>query len=455
MSTSPISVLLGGRIVATITPDRRGNGSLRYADEHMSQTDAVPLSLSLPLSEAEFNTDRTMRWLGGLLPDNPRVLSRWYANEGVSPPTPLALLSTKVGRDCAGAVQIVPEGQEAELLELPGGLTAISDEEVASEVRQMASDLSYWMPDDEEKYFSLGGYQAKTALHRLSDGRWARPYGSVPTTHILKPSPLTQQASAIVEHVCLELARRLGMSAAESEMATFDETNVCVISRYDRRKSDGVWLRVHQEDMCQALGRQPQDKYEAHGGPGISQIGDAIRANCRDPEREIESFRDAILYCWLIVNRDAHARNYSVILRPSGVSLAPLYDLGSVLPGANRRIGGYEMAMRFGRDHTVVRSHADDSLSTLSAYLVANHQSTLDRAMEMAAGIVPAAEQTMNALPVQYQVPQLEKMLKRLSRRADECSDTVERAVRRLSRQRASRRAQRSGGTDGHRCSGS
>lgn len=137
---------------------------------------------------------------------------------------------------------------------------------MAGEVRQMASDLSYWMPDDEEMYFSLGGYQAKTARHRLSDGSWARPYGSVPTTHILKPSPLTQQASAIVEHVCLELARRLGMSAAESEMATYGETNVCVISRYDRQESNGVWLRVHQEDMCQALGRQPQDKYEAHGG---------------------------------------------------------------------------------------------------------------------------------------------------------------------------------------------
>ncbi|WP_419850208.1 hypothetical protein [Candidatus Poriferisocius sp.] len=91
------------------------------------------------------------------------------------------------------------------------------------------------------------------------------------------------------------------------------------------------------------------------------------------------------------------------------------------------------MAMRFGRDFTVSRSHADDSLSTLSAYLVANHQSTLDRAKEMAAGIVSAAEQTVDALPAQHQVPPLEKMLKRLNKRADECSDTVEKAVRRHS----------------------
>ena len=432
---------MDGKTVATIVPDQRGNGSLTYTAEHLSRADAVPLSLSLPLSEAEFNADRTMRWLGGLLPDNPRVLSRWYANEGVSPPTPLALLSTKVGRDCAGAVQFVPEGQEAELLERPGGLTAMLEEEVAGEVLQMASDLSYWMPDDEDMYFSLGGYQAKTALHRLSDGSWARPYGSVPTTHILKPSPFTQPALAIVEHVCLELARRLGINAAKSEITTYGETNVCVISRYDRREADGVWFRVHQEDMCQALGRHAQDKYEAQGGPGISQIADAIKANCRDPKREIESFRDAILYYWLIVNRDAHARNYSVILRPNGVSLAPLYDPGSVLPGAKRRIGSYEMAMRFGRDFTVSRSHADDSLSTLSAYLVANHQSTLDRAKEMATEIVSAAEQTVNTLPTQYQVPPLEKMLKRLNMRADECSATVEKAASRHSRQRNSQRA--------------
>jgi len=421
----PITVAMHGEVAATITPDGTGGGALRYDGDYRSNRDAVPLSLSLPMNVQDHSPESTASWISGLLPDNPRVLERWYANEGVSPPTPLGLLSTRVGRDCAGAVQFVPESAETEMLGRSGSLKRLSESDVAQEVRAMSADLSYWLPDAEEPYFSLGGYQAKTALHLLDDGTWARPSGSTPTTHILKPSPATQPEMAVVEHVCLDIARRLGLAAAGSALLTYGDVKVCVIERYDRRRGAGGWERVHQEDACQAMGVHPHLKYEARGGPGVAQMGDLIRRSSARPNEDIESFRAALLYNWLIVNRDAHARNYSFLIEPSGVRLAPIYDPGSVLPTAQKRVGSYEFAMRFGRDFTVYRSHAKDSLSTLSAYLHVEHTDTLSKAEELAATIVDCAEQSVAALGSEHQTPQIERMVQRLNNRSVECRKTV------------------------------
>ncbi len=429
MQPSAVTVLMDGRTAARINPDGVGSGSLQYDDDYRFSSGAVPVSLSLPLTIQSHSPEATEVWISGLLPDNPRVLERWYAAEAVSPPTPLALLSTRVGLDCAGAVQFVPEGAEAEAAERTGLLKRLSDSDVAEEMQKMASDLSYWLPDTEEAYFSLGGYQAKTALHLLDDGIWARTSGSVPTTHILKPSPTTQPEMAVIEHVCLDVARRLGLNTADSTLKVYGGVKVCVLLRYDRRRQgEGGWERVHQEDACQSMGVHPHLKYEAQGGPGIAAIGDLIRRSSVMPKEDVESFRDALLYYWLIVNRDAHARNYSFLIEPSGVRLAPLYDPGTALPGASRRMGSYKMAMRFGTDFTVYRSHAKDSLSTLSAYLRLKHSDTLDRAEELASSVGECAEASIAALEAEHQTPPLDKMLQGLNRRVVECFKTVKAA---------------------------
>ncbi len=432
MLSERICVFMHGKLAAYIVRDGLEEGVLRYCDEYRLDPSAVPLSMSLPLGIQQHGRDATLRWVDGLLPDNPRVMARWCANEGVSAATPLGLLSTRVGLDCAGAVQFVPEGSEAEVTSRSGSLKMLSYSEVCAEVHQMASDLSYWLPDEQEAYFSLGGYQAKTAFHRLSDGTWARPVGSIPTTHILKPSPVTQPHLAVVEHLCSDIARRLGLNAAKTALEEYDGLGVCVVERYDRNKGDDGWLRIHQEDVCQALGVHAYQKYEARGGPGIAKLGDLLYRESTHPDQDVKALQDALLYYWLIVNRDAHARNYSLLIEPSHVRLAPMYDISSVLPTAAKKIGSYEIAMRFARDFTVYRSQAADSLATLSAYLRVDHDFTLLRAEELSAEIVDCAETAMSALPTAYQTPPLEMMLKRLQQRSEECLKTIQAAHRRL-----------------------
>jgi hypothetical protein len=42
---------------------------------------------------------------------------------------------------------------------------------------------------------------------------------------------------------------------------------------------DGRVLRLHQEDFCSASGRLPARKYEAHSGPGLTDLARIVEQN--------------------------------------------------------------------------------------------------------------------------------------------------------------------------------
>ena len=104
-----------------------------------------------------------------------------------------------------------------------------------------------------------------------------------------------------------------------------------MVERYDRIVDDsGAVVRVHQEDLCQALSVHPDRKYEVDGGPGAEQLGRLIRDVAGD--RDVARFFDALVYNWLVLATDGHAKNYSLLLSGHQVRLAPLYDVASALP---------------------------------------------------------------------------------------------------------------------------
>jgi len=92
-------------------------------------------------------------------------------------------------------------------------------------------------PDTAQR-FSLAGAQPKIALHRGPAG-WARPLGSTPTTHILKPTPGTYRRLDLVEHLTMRAATHLGLTVAGSELTQFGGIHAFVTARYDRRKVAG------------------------------------------------------------------------------------------------------------------------------------------------------------------------------------------------------------------------
>jgi serine/threonine-protein kinase HipA len=183
---------------------------------------------------------------------------------------------------------------------------------------------------------SLPGAQAKTAYYwDKQANRWGVPGGRTPTTHIIKPCVPGFDGLVENEHLCQDIAARLGMPAASSYVLALDQTYI-VVERYDRLPpppGSAFVQRIHQEDICQALGLMPGKKYQEDDGPGISQIITLIRRVSSDPDADVDRFLQANMFNWLIGGTDAHAKNYSLLISAGDeIRLAPLYDLSSQLP---------------------------------------------------------------------------------------------------------------------------
>jgi serine/threonine-protein kinase HipA len=232
--------------------------------------------------------------------------------------------------------------------------------------------------------FSLAGAQPKTAL--LFDGkRWGVPSGQIPTTHILKPGVAGLEGHAINEHFCLALARELGLPVASSRILHFEDQIAIAVERYDRlRRGDGV-VRVHQEDICQALAVHPAHKYENEGGPGARAITALLRENSREPNEDINTFVDALAFGWIVAATDGHAKNYSLLIGAEGkVRLAPLYDVASALPDRGLSMQKLTLAMKIGGKYRV-GDIGPYQFRKLAADLELDEEEVLVRTHDMAA----------------------------------------------------------------------
>ncbi len=330
--TDSLTVIVDGRIMGEIRKDKRARLTLAYDSDWRQAQDAYPLSLSMPLVVAEHEHAKIEPWLWGLLPDNEAILARWGQRFQVSPRNPFSLLA-HVGEDCAGAIQIIqPERADALLMQPAGQVEWLDDRDIAERIRLLRADQAAWRIARDTGQFSLAGAQPKTALY-FGSGRWGIPSGRAPTTHIVKPPIGAFNGHAENEHVCLALARALGLPAAASQVCVFEGEVAIVVERYDRVPMGNTIRRLHQEDMCQALGLPPTGKYENEGGPGAEPIVELLRTYSGRPIEDVWTFIQALALNWLIGGTDAHAKNYSVLIGAGGrARLAPLYDIASTLP---------------------------------------------------------------------------------------------------------------------------
>jgi serine/threonine-protein kinase HipA len=348
-----LAVLLDDAVAGTLERTAHGRLAFTYDDDYAGRPAPTPLSLSLPTQVRRHVGTALEAWLWGLLPDNDIVLRRWSREFHVSATSPFALLSTPVGEDCAGAVRFVRPARVEELLEQPGTVDWLTQDEVGERLRELRADTSAWLGSGFVGQFSLAGAQAKTAL-LLRDGRWGVPAGALPTTHILKPAVAGLDDHDLNEHLCLDAARRAGLLAARTRIERFDSESAVVVARYDRIDAGATLRRIHQEDLCQALGVPPSRKYQNEGGPSPSEIARLLRAVMAPAtaDEAVASFADALAWNWLIAGTDAHAKNYSLLLSGSQVRLAPLYDIASALPyGVHER--KLRLAMKLGGDYAV------------------------------------------------------------------------------------------------------
>jgi serine/threonine-protein kinase HipA len=375
-------VVLEEAVAGTLTRSSGGRLAFTYDEEYRRRSETTPLSLTLPKQIREHAGARLEAWLWGLLPDNDAVLRRWGREFHVSASSPFALLSTPVGEDCAGAVRFVQSDRLEQLRDRPGSVTWLTEEDVADRLRDLRADTTAWLGRSFTGQFSLAGAQAKTAL-LYRDGRWGVPAGATPTTHILKPAVAGLDDHDLNEHLCLDAARRAGLIAARTRVERFAEETAVVVTRYDRIATGETIRRVHQEDICQALGVPPSRKYQNEGGPGPAEIVRLLRDAMRPTAAEdaVRRFADALAWNWLIAGTDAHAKNYSLLLAGPEARLAPLYDIASSLPyGTHER--RLRLAMKLGGDYRVYPHH--DSWPRAARELGLDSTTLVDRVRELA-----------------------------------------------------------------------
>lgn len=334
MAVRTLRVYLDGTPTGTLTQSNQGLLGFVYDERYVDQTDPTPLSLSLPVLSGRHRDKAVRAYLEGLLPDSEGARQRWGREYNVSPNNPFALL-THVGRDAAGAVQILPPDEDsADAGTRTGDVEWLSEGDVKDLVGRLASHQSDWDPGKFGGRWSLAGAQPKIALFRdPASGRFGVPHDSTPTTVIIKPAVAEYARHHVNETLCLRAARHVGLLAATSDIEQIGDVQVLISTRYDRTRDGARWRRVHQEDMCQALSVHPSLKYQSDGGPGVGEIADILgRLPFEDRDVNAERFFKALAYNVLIGGTDAHAKNYSLVLIGSRAQIAPLYDVASAAP---------------------------------------------------------------------------------------------------------------------------
>lgn len=286
------------------------------------------LSASLPLREERFRPSESAPFFEGLLPEG-AVRAVIAGKLGISEANGFAMLAA-LGADCAGAVTVLPEDQPAQS---PGAATRpLGEKEVGDLLRDLPRDPLGIDVDPEGVRLSLGGVQEKLILVRLPTGDFAQPLGGAPSNCLLKPEHERFEGLAVNEAFCMRVAAGAGNEVAATELLELDGIRCLYSERFDRTvDADGAIVRLHQEDMCQALGLLPTQKYEAEGGPSVASVISLLRRQSSPRiALDVNAFVRAVLTSFLLGNSDAHGKNFSLLYDPTtGVRLAPLYDVVS------------------------------------------------------------------------------------------------------------------------------
>lgn len=318
-----------------------------YFDEWVAHASGRPLSQSLPFTAGNhpYRGKVVTDYFDNLLPDSDAIRRRIAVRYKTGGTSPFELLAT-LGRDCVGAIQMLPPDEPPQHLERISG-RPLDDNDIAVLLRDTTAPPipGHHEPLDDLR-LSIAGAQEKTALLR-HNGMWLLPQGSTPTTHIFKlPMGLVgnqradMRTSVENEWLCSKIVAAYGLPIANCEIATFVDQKVLVVERFDRKLSqDGKWiLRLPQEDMCQATATSANNKYEADGGPGIQRIM-SVLAGSSDPDTDQRQFFMAQIIFWLLAATDGHAKNFSITSMPGNAYLStPLYDVLSAHPIIGRGV---------------------------------------------------------------------------------------------------------------------
>jgi serine/threonine-protein kinase HipA len=349
-SDNRLSVFWGRYPLGILEKVPGGRGLLGFTyDPAWLDTEGPPVSLSLPLSSEMQDPLVSSNYFENFMPEG-NAFGVFHLMKHIPPGDAFSFLSI-YGRECAGALSVLPFG---ECFENSAPKYRDVTELVISQLQLPSRDRQNLIAVTNSKV-SLAGAQNKLPVALCGKRLLVSADESfVPTTHIIKAPSNILPNLQYNEAYCMDLARAAGLPTPKTELMEIGGIDVLIVERYDRVEKDGVVHRLHHEDFCQALGLFSAQKYEQRQGPGFANCS-AVVARCSDSINAIDIFAKSAIFNLLVGNGDAHAKNFSIIFdwvpelgnQGKGFRLAPFYDIISTLPYVELGVDT-SMAMRYG-----------------------------------------------------------------------------------------------------------
>ncbi len=330
-----LSLLHEGALVGSLQishEEGEARFSLRYSDGWLATRGAFSLSVALPLREAPYGHLESKAYFENLLPEGEVIaqLKRYAQRRGEMPQGGLsdeAYFLRRFGVDCAGACVIIEGSDPPAPAGAAPALRPLDLEQIYAHLdarRPLGAELLY----THGGRFSLAGAQDKFPLI-YQGGQLLIPTDGSPTTHILKPmirGGLGEWNTPINELLCMRLAAAVGLRVPSVTLLDGPHP-LYLVERFDRVVEGGRVRRVHQQDLCQAHGLTSALKYESDGGPRYVEHAQLIQKCSSAPIKDLEQLLKWLWFNLCVGNNDCHAKNLSLLTTPTGLRLAPFYDL--------------------------------------------------------------------------------------------------------------------------------
>jgi len=228
----------------------------------------------------------------------------------------------------------------------------ITKEELTQRIDEIESkSIIIW---DKKQRLSLAGVQEKLPV-LIKGTEMGLADGGLSSTHILKFQTKRNENIVINEYFCMSLAKEAGLMVASVSLQKYGEHPVLIVERFDRVVHNDTIKRLHIIDGCQMLDLPSSYKYERNFGSGrdVAKIREGASFTklfetaslCKVPASAKLQILDWAIYTLIIGNADAHGKNISFFVNHSGITVAPYYDMLSIIMHESV---DHELAMAYG-----------------------------------------------------------------------------------------------------------
>ncbi len=161
---------------------------------------------------------------------------------------------------------------------------------------------------------SMGGARPKAVIE-ANDSLWIAKFSS----------PQDRWNQPLVEHVFLNLAKKCGLSVADSKLISVAGKDVLLVRRFDRDKSDEGYRRHRMVSALTLLKSEDNPVVREHWSYLL--LADEIRRISANPQVDLHELFKRMCFNAVVSNLDDHPRNHAILAKNKNWRLSPAYDL--------------------------------------------------------------------------------------------------------------------------------